>query len=419
MSEFAFVHSSYQFDQSTFGNHIAGRIRSGFLCSRTVGSIKRPPQKALLWNMASSYITRDNAGFRVLNVRGMSQRHTPLWLLGVIACGFAWIIRRIVILRHLSRVYRREDLNKDIADFYDLRSAAWETVWGEHMHHGLYDVVDGKRLRGSSAQCRTMSELLLLSGLLNTELPKGAKVLDVGCGIGGASRFMAKHFGPNCEVTGITLSQVQAQRATEINKEQDLSGRVKNEVRNALSTGFPDNHFDVVWSMESGEHMENKQKFIKECTRVLKPGGRLVMLVWCLRETSPPLRLAERFAIRRIMEEYCLPRVAPASEYDTEMVRSGLRGVKVSDWTKRAAPFWWEVAQSVVFNPKGWAVLWQNGWPLLRSALAMRHVIAGIREGVFRLMALSAKKMTVLEQQEEEERAVYCCCSTSSLPVEK
>lgn len=358
--------------------------------------------------LARTYVTKDSYGVTVLNVDGLSRPPTPLWFIALIASAVGWFIRRFVIMRHLTRVYRRADLSKDIANFYDARSAAWETVWGDHMHHGLYDKVNGKVLRGREAQVHTMSELLRFGGLFEEVLPAGAKILDVGCGVGGASRYLASHFGNDCQVTGITLSPYQAKRATELNEARGLSHRVKNEVRNALDTGFPDDHFDVVWSLESGEHMENKQKFLEECARVLKPGGKMVMLAWCIRESSPPLRLSERFSIRRIMEEYCLPRVVPPSEYCTEMVRAGLRGIDVNDWTKRAAPFWTEVVLRAIFDPKAWGVLFKYKWPLIRSALAVRHVINGIKQGVFRLVAFSGRKPTPEEAKEEAERAVEC-----------
>lgn len=432
MNVFMLAHHYKMLRCLAFVSSIGGRPVSHSLhCGTQISKLPRSPRpyqaereqyrresSRRVWTAQSTFVTKDKQGVTVINVNGMSSPRTPLWLLGIIAAAIAWLIRRIVVLRHLARQYRREDLAKDIADFYDQRSAAWETVWGEHMHHGLYDVVNGKKLRGFPAQVRTMSEMLRLAGLLNVELPKGGRVLDVGCGIGGASRFLARHFGEECEVTGITLSPYQAQRATEINKEKGLDGRVKNEVRNALDTGFPDDHFDVVWSLESGEHMEDKHKFMRECSRVLKPGGTMIMLVWCIRDSNPPLKVSERFSIRRIMEEYCLPRVAPASEYDTEMVRSGLRNVVVSDWTKRAAPFWNEVARSAAFNPKGWEVLRKFGWPLLRSTLAMRHVIAGIRQGVFRLVALTATKLTEAGKEREAEQTMKCR-SKSTLPSER
>jgi len=46
---------------------------------------------------------------------------------------------------------------------------------------------------------------------------------------------------------------------------------------------FADASFDLVWSLESGEHMPDKVKFLQECYRVLKPGGTLIMVTWCHR----------------------------------------------------------------------------------------------------------------------------------------
>ena len=49
---------------------------------------------------------------------------------------------------------------------------------------------------------------------------------------------------------------------------------------------FPDNTFDVVWACESGEHMPDKKLYVEEMTRVLKPGGRIVIATWCQRDDS-------------------------------------------------------------------------------------------------------------------------------------
>lgn len=363
-----------------------------------------------------TYVTQDNAGLTVLNIDGMSRPPPPVWLICLVLGLITWLIRRVIVLRHLMRIYKRDDLIQDIAQFYNLRSAAWERVWGEHMHHGLYDRVDGKRLYGKQAQIRTMTELLRFGGILNEKLPSESHILDVGCGIGGASRYLAQHFGDGCKVTGITLSEYQANRGNEINAEKGLDGRVQLKVVNALNTGFPDDSFDVVWSLESGEHMENKQNFLQECARVLKPGGKMLMFVWCVRESKPKLKVAEKFALRRIMEEYCLPRLAPASEYGTEMLRAGLRGVNTDDWTDRAAPFWGEVARSAVFRRSGWEVLIKYGWPLIRSALAMRYVMMGIKQGAFRVVALASKKPTMEEKELEIANKIGSCSSKSSLP---
>jgi len=96
-----------------------------------------------------------------------------------------------------------------------------------------------------------------------------SQVLDVGCGVGGSSRYIARALGPSSEVTGITLSPNQVARATELANEQETPN-AKFQVMNALEMEFPDNSFDIVWACESGEHMPDKKKYIDEMMRVLK-----------------------------------------------------------------------------------------------------------------------------------------------------
>lgn len=52
----------------------------------------------------------------------------------------------------------------------------------------------------------------------------------------------------------------------------------------ALEMKFEDNSFDMVWACESGEHMPDKKQYVEEMTRVLKPGGTIVIACWCQRE---------------------------------------------------------------------------------------------------------------------------------------
>lgn len=128
------------------------------------------------------------------------------------------------------------------------------------------------------------------------------------------------------------------------------------------------------------------------------------MLAWCLRESFPPLLLNDRASIRRIMTAYCLPRLAPPSEYSSLMSRLGFcQGIQ-EDWTERAAPFWGEVVRSSFLSARGWQTLAKYGMPLIRSALAMRFVISAIRRGCFRLVAFTAKKPTPAEAEEKKRK---------------
>ena len=82
---------------------------------------------------------------------------------------------------------------------------------------------------------------------------------------------------------GITLSENQAKRATELAAQQGVAN-ADFRVMDALSMDYPDASFDFVWACESGEHMPDKKRYVEEMARVLKPGGRMVVATWCQRE---------------------------------------------------------------------------------------------------------------------------------------
>ena len=76
---------------------------------------------------------------------------------------------------------------------------------------------------------------------------------------------------------------LQAARGNELAQAQGLGDRVSFQVADALHQPFEDGQFDLVWSMESGEHMPDKAQFVGELTRVCKAGGRIIMVTWCHR----------------------------------------------------------------------------------------------------------------------------------------
>ena len=82
-------------------------------------------------------------------------------------------------------------------------------------------------------------------------------MIDVGCGIGGSSRHISRKFG--CSARGITLSPKQAARANVLTAEAGQAAQASFQVADALQQPFADNSFDLVWSMESGEHMPDKR----------------------------------------------------------------------------------------------------------------------------------------------------------------
>lgn len=100
------------------------------------------------------------------------------------------------------------------------------------------------------------------------------KVLEIGCGRGDFSVWMAKQF-PDAEITGTDFSSTAVEIA-----QQKAGLDAKNlgfQVENAEHLSFPDNSFDYIVSCETMEHVFHPDKMAKEIFRVLKPGGRFIL----------------------------------------------------------------------------------------------------------------------------------------------
>jgi tocopherol O-methyltransferase len=109
-------------------------------------------------------------------------------------------------------------LKTQIKEFYDASSGLWEQVWGEHMHHGYYGATGKEKKDRRQAQIDLIEELLIWADVGQSE-----NILDVGCGIGGSSLYLSQKF--NASAMGITLSPVQATRATQRAEEAGLGQR--------------------------------------------------------------------------------------------------------------------------------------------------------------------------------------------------
>ncbi len=278
-------------------------------------------------------------------------------------------------------------LKIQIQQFYDASSGLWEQIWGEHMHHGYYGSTGKEKKDRRQAQIDLIEELLKWGGVAQAE-----EILDVGCGIGGSSLYLAQKF--NARAVGITLSPVQASRATQRAQEAGLAAEVQFQVADALDMPFADETFDFVWSMESGEHMPDKEKFIQECYRVLKPGGTFLMATWCHRPITPAtgeLTADERQHLAEIYRVYCLPYVISLPEYEAIAYNLSFQNIRTADWSDAVAPFW-DIVIDSAFEPKAIFGLLQSGWSTVQAALSLGLMSRGYRRGLIRFGLLCGNK---------------------------
>ncbi len=107
----------------------------------------------------------------------------------------------------------------------------------------------------------------------DAEIRADHHVLDVCSGMGGPARYFAFHHG--CRVTGIDLTVSRVAGAARLTSLVGLEDRVGFRQGDAQAMPFEDEGFDVAISQEALLHVPDKAAVIRECARVLKPGGML------------------------------------------------------------------------------------------------------------------------------------------------
>ncbi|MFD0667478.1 class I SAM-dependent methyltransferase [Ramlibacter sp. MAHUQ-53] len=126
--------------------------------------------------------------------------------------------------------------------------------------------VDEFHIRGRAATL----ELARAAGL-----DASMRVLDVGCGVGGTSRCLAREFG--CSVTGLDLTDAYCRAAALLTEKVGLADRIEYRQGDATDLPFDDGAFDVVWTEHVAMNIPDKPRLYREMHRVLKPGGTLAI----------------------------------------------------------------------------------------------------------------------------------------------
>ena len=209
-------------------------------------------------------------------------------------------------------------------------------MWGEHIHLGFYPL--NKNIDFREAKVQFVHELVSWSGL--DKLPRGSRVLDVGCGIGGSSRILANYYGFN--VTGITISPAQVKRAKELTP---YECKCNFKVMDALDLKFEEGIFDGVWSVEAGAHMNNKTKFADQMLRTLRPGGYLALADWNSRDLQKqPPSMLEKIILKQLLEQWVHPKFISINDFSSILINNKNSSGQVisSNWNSFTNPSWFD-----------------------------------------------------------------------------
>lgn len=141
---------------------------------------------------------------------------------------------------------------RDVDEFND-RATGYDRGWRGRLHHEISN--------------RTAS-------LASATVAAPNRVLDMGCGTGYLLRVLADHYPGAEQLVGIDAAPQMVQMAAAATRDDRLTFAVGV----AEKIGYPDDTFDLIVSTTSFDHWSDQQAGLHECARVLRPGGRLVLV---------------------------------------------------------------------------------------------------------------------------------------------
>jgi phosphoethanolamine N-methyltransferase len=191
-------------------------------------------------------------------------------------------------------------------EYDDALVALLELVWGE-----------GYMSPGGPEEIR-----MIVAGV---ELA-GKAVLDLGCGTGGITRFLAESYRP-MSIVGIDIDRGLIARARKGAADAGLGESVTFRTVTPGPLPSADASFDVVFSKDAIVHIENKEALFAEIFRVLRPGGRVAASDW-MSATDGPFSAAMAYYLQAEGLGFGM---ASPTRYRTAMAEAGFRDIRMVD----------------------------------------------------------------------------------------
>jgi sterol 24-C-methyltransferase len=232
-----------------------------------------------------------------------------------------------------------------INHYYDLVTDFYEYGWGQSFHFA-------PRHPGESFAASVARHEFFLAQACN--LREGMKALDVGCGVGGPMRAIAKFTG--AKIVGINNNDYQLKRLKILNEREGVAHLCSGVKGNFMAMPFEPNSFDAVYAIEATCHAPDKVACYKECFKALKEGGYFCGYDWVMTDKYDP-KNAEHNHIKHVIERGdSLPDLPHYSEVITALEKAGFEilehhdcAVKSIEWGNTVT--WYSTLQGSLLSP--------------------------------------------------------------------
>jgi sterol 24-C-methyltransferase len=227
--------------------------------------------------------------------------------------------------------------------YYDLVTDFYEYGWGPSFHFAPCH-------RGESFQASLARYEMYVAHWL--ALRPGMRVLDVGCGVGGPMRTIARFSGAH--ITGLNNNGYQLKRAQMHNADHRLTRQCDLVRGDFTRLPFADASFDAVYQIEATAHAPDRRVVYAEILRVLEPGGRFCGYEWCITDRYDPASAEHRAIKKGIEEGTSLPDLCSIGEVLDALDDVGFERIESHDhaltadadspwWRALAGGPWWTV----------------------------------------------------------------------------
>ena len=224
-----------------------------------------------------------------------------------------------------------DQTSQSVIAFYKASHKSYVRVWSgtydRAIHFGYYD---DETTMHPEALIR-MNELLAdLAGIGREDV-----VIDAGCGFGGSTVWLAENRAG--KAIGINIVPHQIAIANEVAQDRGVADRVTFLQADFANIPIEDGSADVFWALESMVHAPDRLRVLAEAFRLLKPGGRIVIVEYFLR-SDPPLDVATIPHYEDILSGWAMPSLLTIPDYCQLMHSAGFGSMHAQVLTDNVAP---------------------------------------------------------------------------------
>ncbi len=225
------------------------------------------------------------------------------------------------------------ELKQKILEYYNFNTRDfYMKKWSrDYLHFGCFEPEECPELEEAAGFRASPGFLRALERMIDViiapaDIRSDSLVLDAGCGTGGTSRYLARKIG--CTVTGVNIVPLHIDIAKEITNDEGLSDLLSYKFGDC-SHHLPveDSSVDVVINIESACYYMDRQQFLREVSRVLKPGGKIVASDWLYRDGASDEEYDKY--IRPITDSWAMPSLECRSSYIPLVGNADLRLIRI------------------------------------------------------------------------------------------